>query len=330
MTNLFGANAFLVITVLVFVSMMLLLRSLYLMWKAARGPAARRMETRMQALSATFVQSRDSILRKQPGLSDVPTFEAVLRTLPVVQKLPVYIRQSGLQWSVARLLLTSAVCGMLAFSAANIVFHQAFVIDVAAGAAGALPALLYVARKRRMRLAAFERQFPDALDLLIRALRAGHAFSSGLHMVGEEMPEPIAGEFRIVRDEINFGVAMQQALLNLSERIPLTDLRYFVVAVLIQRESGGNLTEALGNLSRLVRERLKFMAKVRVLSAEGRLSAWVLGIMPFALAGALTVLNPKFIMPLWTDPIGIIIIRYTLVLMVIGALILRKIVNFRI
>jgi tight adherence protein B len=330
MANSFGANAFLVITALVFVSVMLLLRSLYLMWNAARGSAARRMEARMQALSATFVQSRDSILRKHPGLSVVPTFDAMLRSLPVVQKLPVYIRQSGLQWSVARLLLATALCGMLAFLAASALLHQTFLLDLLAGAAGALPVPLYVARKRRLRLAAFERQLPDALDLLIRALRAGHAFSSGLHMVGEEMPEPIAGEFRIVRDEINFGVSMQQALLNLSERIPLTDLRYFVVAVLIQRESGGNLTEALGNLSRLVRERLKFLAKVRVLSAEGRLSAWVLGIMPFALAGALTALNPKFMTPLWTDPIGTVIIKYTLGMMAVGALILRKIVNFRI
>jgi tight adherence protein B len=330
MPTLFGANAFLVITLLVFVSVMLLMRSLYLMWNAARGSAARRMEARMQALSATFVQSRDGILRRRPGLSDVPTFDAVLRSLPVLQKLPLYIRQSGLQWSVARLLLASATCGLLAFFVANVLFHQTFLIDVVAGVVGALPVPLYVARKRRLRLAAFERQFPDALDLLIRALRAGHAFSSGLQMVGEEMPEPIAGEFRIVRDEINFGVSMQQALLNLSERIPLTDLRYFVVAALIQRESGGNLTEALGNLSRLVRERLKFLAKVRVLSAEGRLSAWVLGAMPFALAALLSALNPKFMTPLWTDPIGIYIIKYTLGLMVIGALILRKIVNFRI
>jgi tight adherence protein B len=330
MTNLFGGNAFLVITVLVFISVMLLLRSLYLMWVAARGTAARRLEMRMQALSATFVQSRDNVLRKRPGMSDVPTFDAMLRSLPLVQKLPAYIQQSGLQWSVARLLLTSAIGGMLAFFAASVLLHQALLVSVAAGAAGALPAIWYVSWRRSKRLDAFERQFSDALDLLIRALRAGHAFSSGLHMVGEEMPEPIAGEFRIVRDEITFGVAMQQALLNLSERVPLTDLRYFVVAVLIQRESGGNLTEVLGNLSRLVRERLKFLAKVRVLSAEGRLSAWVLGLMPFALAGALSALNPKFMTPLWTDPIGIAIVQYMVGLMLVGALILRKIVNFRI
>ena len=135
-------------------------------------------------------------------------------------------------------------------------------------------------------MAKIERQLPDALDLMTRALRAGHAFSSALKMAGEEMAEPIAGEFRTVHDEVNFGVSLEQALTHLSERVPLTDLRYFVVAVLIQRDSGGNLTEILGNLSQLIRERLKLLAKVKVLSSEGRMSAWILGLMPFFLAGA--------------------------------------------
>ena len=108
-----------------------------------------------------------------------------------------------------------------------------------------------------------ERQLPEALDLVARALRSGHSFASGLQMIGEEMAEPIANEFRIVADEVNFGVSLQQALTNLSERVPLTDLRYFVVAVMIQRDSGGNLTEVLGNLSRLIRERLKLLARVQ-------------------------------------------------------------------
>jgi tight adherence protein B len=133
-----------------------------------------------------------------------------------------------------------------------------------------------------------------------------------------------------VHDEINFGVSLQQALTHLSERVPSTDLRYFVVAVLIQRESGGNLTEILMNLSQLIRDRAKFMAKVRVLSSEGKLSAWILGIMPFVLAALMNLVNPKFMSLLWTDPIGISMIQYMLVLMAIGALIMRKIVRIRV
>jgi tight adherence protein B len=149
-------------------------------------------------------------------------------------------------------------------------------------------------------------------------------------MIGEEMSEPIAGEFRMVSDEVGFGVSLQQALTNMSERVPLTDLRYFVVSVLIQRDSGGNLTEVLGNLSRLIRDRLKLLARVRVLSAEGRLSAWILGLMPLALVALLNAFNPEFMSPLWTDPIGITVVKYMLVLMVIGVLILRKIVKIRV
>jgi tight adherence protein B len=144
------------------------------------------------------------------------------------------------------------------------------------------------------------------------------------------LPEPIAGEFRAVHDEVNFGVSLQDALANFSERVPLTDVRYFVVAVLIQRESGGNLTEILGNLSRLIRERLKLLARVRVLSSEGRLSAWILGIMPFALAGVINLVNPQFMSPLWTDPMGIAIVKYMLLLMALGVIVLRKITHIRV
>jgi tight adherence protein B len=140
----------------------------------------------------------------------------------------------------------------------------------------------------------------------------------------------VAAEFSTVHDEVNFGVAMEQALTNLTERVPLTDLRYFVVAVLIQRDSGGNLTEVLGNLSRLIRERLKLRSKVKVMSADGRLSAWILTLMPFALAALMNAFNPGFMAPLWTDPIGIVMLQYLLTMMVVGVVVMQKIIRIRI
>jgi tight adherence protein B len=190
--------------------------------------------------------------------------------------------------------------------------------------------VLYVARKRTLRMRKIEHQLPDALDLMTRALRAGHAFSSSLQMASEELQDPLAAELRATHDEVNYGVSMQQALTNLSQRVPSMDVRYFVVAVLIQRESGGNLTEILSNLSRLIRERLKLMARVRVLSSEGRLSALVLIIMPFLLAGLLAVFNPTFMRPLWTDPLGISMVKVLLVMMAVGMLMLRQIVRIRV
>lgn len=329
MQNLTGNSLFMVV-VLVFVAVLLLLEGLYLVWKSYKGPEARKLEKRLQALSGSGDSTPQAKVLKERMLSDVPALQRWLLRVPRAHKLDRQILQSGLDWTVSKLLLGCAALGVVGFMAVVGLAHQTEGSGLVAGAVFALAPLAYLSHCRASRLKRIEAQLPEALDLVTRALRAGHAFSSGLQMIGEEMAEPIASEFRIVHDEVNFGVSLQQALTNLSERIPITDVRYFVVAVLIQRESGGNLTEVLGNLSRLIRERLKLLAKVRVLSSEGRLSAWVLGVMPFALAGAMNLVNPEFMSLLWTDPIGIAIIKHMLVLMAIGVLIMRRIVRIHV
>ncbi|RJF96962.1 pilus assembly protein TadB [Noviherbaspirillum cavernae] len=325
-----GGNYFLTVMVLVFVAVVLLLEGLYLIWKSYKGPEARKIEKRLLALSASHDDTRQAQLLKQQMLSGVPTLERFLLRVPRVHGMDRFILQSGLDWTVSRLLLSCAALGALGVLITTVLAHQSLLLGLLVGGVCAAMPVLYVHGKRRKRLGAIEQQLPDALDLMVRALRAGHAFSSALQMAGEEMPEPIAGEFRIVHDEVNFGIALQQALTNLSERVPITDLRYFIVSVMIQRESGGNLTEVLGNLSRLIRERLKLVGKIRVLSSEGRLSAWVLVVLPFALAALMNYVNPEFMSPLWKDPIGIVILKYTLGLMAIGILMLRKIIRIRV
>ena len=325
-----GGNAFLVISVLVFIAVLLLLEGGYLLWKTYKGPEARKIETRIRAISASLDKSQQTQLLKQRMLSEVPILERFLLGISRAHRLDRFIQQSGLGWSVSKLLLSCAALGALALMLMLYAAHQSVPLSGVVGAVFAAVPFLYVSRRRSQRLRKFEAQLPDALDLITRALRSGHAFSSALQMVGDEMAEPVAGEFRIVHDEVNFGIELQQALTNLSVRVPSTDLRYFIVSVLIQRESGGNLTEVLGNLSRLIRARLKLMSKIRVLSSEGRLSAWILGIMPFALAGVMAIANPEFMTPLWNDPIGISIIKYMLILMVFGVLILRKIIKIRV
>jgi tight adherence protein B len=322
-----GSKFSLIVVVLVFVSVVLLL---YMMWQSYKGPEARKTEKRLRALSATFDNSRRAQLLKQRMLSAVPAFERLLQSFPRIRRLELWILQAGLEWTVSMLLLSCALSGVVGCMLVTVLAHQSLLAGLAGGAMSACAPALYVEYKRHRRLSRIEQQLPEALDLLIRALRSGHAFPSGLRMIGEEMPEPIANEFRVVHDEINFGVSLQQALTNLTVRIPSTDLRYFTVAVLIQRDSGGNLTEILGNLSRLIRDRFKLMAKVKVLSSEGRLSAWILVIMPFALAGLMNAMNPIFMAPLWNDPIGLMILKYTLILMAIGIVILNKIVKIRV
>jgi tight adherence protein B len=330
MLSAITGNTLLVMAVLIFVTVLLLLEGAYVMWRAHRGPEAKRMHSRLTALSATHDRTPQTLLLKERMLSELPLLERRLRSLPRMRSLDRAIVQSGLDWTVSKLLLASAMLFLVTLGILVAVLYQPWLTGlIVAAAAGILP-VLYLNYRRNQRLRKIELQLPDSLDLITRALRAGHAFSSALKMAGEEMPDPAASEFRMVHDEVNFGVSLEQALSHLSERVPLTDLRYFVVAVLVQRESGGNLTEILTNLSTLIRERLRLMARVRVLSSEGRMSAWILGLMPFILAGIINLANPQFMSPLWKDPIGIVIVKNMLVLMAIGALIMRKIIKIRV
>ncbi|MDP3618948.1 MAG: type II secretion system F family protein [Ramlibacter sp.] len=327
--NSFLGNSFLVITVLVFVAFLLLFETLYFLWRDARGPSAMKLRSRIEALNASRDHSGQTRIVRQRVLSELPTLERYLQSVPRMRALDRMIHQSGLSWTVAKVLLASLSIAVLGWLIVSVELRQSHMWGaLAAVVLGALP-IAYVNYRKHKRLKLLERQLPDALDLIGRALRAGHAFPSSLKMAGEEMAEPIASELATVHDEVNFGVSLDQALMHLAERVPLTDLRYFVVAVLIQRESGGNLTEILTNLSHLIRERLKLMSKVRVLSSEGRLSAWILGVMPFFLAGVLNLANPEFMRPLWTDPIGISIVKYILVMMLVGAIIMSKIIKIR-
>lgn len=329
MLNNLDGNFFLILSVLVFVAVMLLLEGLFMTWNTYKGPSAKKIQKRLQALSAVAETERSLVIR-QNLMSELPVLERLLYSLPRAHALDRMLVQADLRWSVSRLLLTCGALGAGTYMLVGSMLRQpaSFSLPLTAGMM-AIP-MLYVMRRRAKRLAKLEVQLPDALDLLTRALRAGHAFSSGMQMISDEMADPIASEFRAVSDEVNFGVSLQQALSNLTERVPVTDLRYFVVSVLIQRESGGNLTEVLGNLSRLIRERLKLMARVKVLSAEGRMSAYILGLMPFALAGLMAWMNPAFMEPLWTDPIGIGILRVLFVTMALGFLLLRKIARIRV
>jgi tight adherence protein B len=173
-------------------------------------------------------------------------------------------------------------------------------------------------------------QLPDGLDMIARALRAGHAFSTGMRLAADEFDDPLGTELAETLDEINFGVSVSDALANLAKRLDSPDIRYFVVSVLIQRTTGGNLAEILENIARLIRERIKFQGKVRVLSTEGKLSAVILIALPFIVVLLLRLLNPHYISLLWTDPAGRVMCGVAVIMMILGALVMKKIVNIEI
>jgi tight adherence protein B len=317
--------------VLAFIAVVLLLEGIYLTWNAYKGPEAVSITKRLQSISAGWhgESSESAKLIKQRLLSDSPALERILSQIPRVHGLDRFLAQSGTQLNVSSF-IGYIVMSMLGGLAIASLLHLHFLISLACMLiAGLLPVLL-VHRERHKRLLKIEEQLPDAIDLMARALKAGHAFSASLQMVSSEGADPIAGEFRATSEEINYGISAQEALKNLSTRIPITDLRYFVVAVLIQRESGGNLAELLESISNLIRARLKLLGTIRVLSAEGRLSAWILSCLPFVLALVIQLVNPGFLNVLFTDPLGPTLIGGALFMMATGIYVMSRIIKIRV
>lgn len=315
---------------LIFLSVLLLVGGAYLAWQSARGPGAGRVARRLRAMN-TATDDREKIISitKDRPLSLSPTLQALLEGVPGIKSLDRLLLQSGKSWNVGKFLgfsLLGFVASFLLLSAFSVPLYMRLGLVLLCSS---IPYFL-VSRTKAQRLEKIEQQLPDALDLMGRSMRAGHAFPTALKLVGEEMTGPLAEEFRTVFDEVNFGVSMSDALMNLASRVPSTDLRYFVIAVLIQRETGGNLTELLGSISAIIRDRLKLLGQVRVLSAEGRMSAWVLGLLPFGAALMMHFLNPDFIALLYTDRGGRKMVGVALTLLVIGVLIIRKIIRIRV
>lgn len=311
--------------VLGFLAVVLFLEGLYLTWNTYRGPEAMHIEKRLLALSAGAGGGHDSTLIKQRLLAEAPMANRLLLTIPRIHLLDRMLLQSGLKLNVAGYLgwtVLAMLGGMVLATFVNLPIFSGMLLAV-------IP-WLYVHRAIRRRLVKIEQQMPEALELMSRAMLAGHAFPSALKMVGDEMAEPIAGEFRIVFDEINYGISVPEALNNLGARVPSTDVSYFVISVLIQRETGGNLAELFGKLSALIRERLKLLGTVRVLSAEGKLSAQILIALPFALAFMINLVNPGFLRVLWTDPVGLKMVGFALVMMMFGIFWIWRIIKIRV
>jgi tight adherence protein B len=314
--------------VFLFAAVILAIEGGYLWWVSSHGAAAQRVARRLQLMSGTPGRSSERIsILKQRRFSRHDLADRLLHRVGFAHRLDQLLIQSGMKWSVEQFLMWT--CAVLV---ASILLGQHWPVPLRAGVSlvFSLAPLWLVRRARARRLAHIEEQLPDAADFIARALRAGHSFTNVLQIVGNELSEPLSGEFRIAREEINYGVPMSEALHNMAARIPLTDLRYLVIAILIQRETGGNLAEILGNISHIIRGRLKLAAQVRVLSAEGRMSAWILGLLPFAVAAMMFLLNPGYIKILWTDPSGIKLLWYALGMIGFGVLWLRKVIRIRI
>jgi tight adherence protein B len=315
-----------------FLAVVLLIEGLYVLWKDKHSPEVRRLNERLKALSSDdAAPAARSQLLKQRVLSQHPALQALLLRLPFVQSLDRLLLQAGQTQTVAHQLSLSALTGLGGALLGVLLRWPALVTLGLMLLAGAWPwPWLWLMRKRKKRLEQLEAQLPEVMDLMSRALRAGHAFPSALGMVATEAAEPIAGEFRITTDEIGFGVSVDNALGHMAERVPSPDMRYFVMAVVIQRQTGGNLSELLGKLAELVRERFKLFAKVRVLAAEGKLSAYILTGLPFCVGLAIQVMNPDYLSVLFTDPSGIRVVYGAMAMMGVGIFVMWRTIAIKV
>jgi len=273
------------------------------------------------------VQARVELLKRAKELSNVPAFNAFLnRSKGGLRPLETLISQSGTEIRLGTFLLVSALLGAIA---AFIVLRLTGMV-LAAAPAGAFASTLptsVLRMKRTRRVNKFEEQFPEALALISRALKAGHTFTTGLSMVSEEMPAPIGPEFKLLYDQQNYGMPLPDALREFAERVPLLDARFFVTAVLIQRESGGNLAEVLDNIATVIRDRFRVKRQIQVISAHARMTGFVLVGVPPGLAAILFVINPDHWKTLIGSPLGIKLIIAAVVLQVTGTLIIRKLIR---
>lgn len=315
---------------LAFVAVVMFLEGVYGAWNSSQGPEAKRIRARLAAMSNVVSSNGTGSLMKDRKLSEAPWLAAILAQIPGIADLDRALVQSGLGWTVGRFATYVGAMALVGLITTGLVLRLNYIAMLLFTVGlGALP-LIKVLSERTKRLEKIDHQLPDALELMARAMRAGHAFPAGIQMVGQEAAPPIANEFKTVFDEINYGIPLASALKNLALRVPSADLRYFVVAVSIQRETGGDLAEVLDKIAALIRSRLELLGKVRVLSAEGRLSAWILSLLPFALAAVLSVLNPNFVKQLWTDPIGLRMVAGALAFMAIGIFWLWRITKIRV
>jgi tight adherence protein B len=262
-------------------------------------------------------------------LSGVPALNRIMMGWAWPTKFKDFVMQAGMKTRPGKILITCGVFAIGAFVVTKSVYGRFPVPVLAAIAAGAFP-LAYVGIKRSRRLRRFEEHFPEALDLLNRAIRAGHAFTTGMGMIASEAPEPIAGEFRTAFEEQNFGLPLRDALKNLAERVPLVDVRIFVTALLIQKETGGNLAEILDNLAHVIRDRFRIYRDVRTKSAHGKMTAAILIALPPFMAIMLGIVNPKYMNTLFEDRLGPLLLWGAAIFQFVGSLLLWKIINIEV
>jgi len=302
-----------------------------LLYVLVETPLARRkMMTRLAAVQEVAARNEEipDVLRKEL-LSDVPALHRILAKVPGIARLRLFLEQGAIQMQVGNFVLISIAISLFVLFVVLVVGLPLYEALPAAIGAGAIPTVIASAIRQR-RFNKFEEQFPEAMDFLGRAVRAGHAFTTGFELIANELPPPVGEEFRITFQQQKLGLPFRDALQNLAVRVPLPDVRIFISSLQIQRDSGGNLGEILDTMSTVVRERFKLRRQIKIYTAEGRLSSYVLTALPFAALVALYFLQPAYIMPMFTEPRGQRMLTLAAILQAVGYVVIGRIIKIKV
>ena len=286
-----------------------------------------RLETSAGRVRAQSIEHVDIL--KRETLSDVPWLNRALTKVQPASKVRKLISDAGMTWSVGRLISGSLVAAVAVYLLGRLISSNSIIVYLLTIITLTGP-YVFLVIKRGKRLEKFTTQMPEAMDLISRALRAGHSLTAAMDLVAQEIPAPLGPEFRRVFDEQNLGLPQREALLNLADRVPLGDVQFLVASILIQRESGGNLVEVLDKTASVLRDRIRLHRQIRVFTAQGRLTGWILSLLPVIMFFLLSAVNPRYMSNLTTEPLGQKAMMAGGVLMVLGALVIRKIIRIKV
>jgi tight adherence protein B len=270
-----------------------------------------------------------TILIKKEQLSSTPWLDDRVAQIPGSAAMSRLIRQAGSTWTLRSLVLLTLLAAGVAGWLASLL-SGGLVLSLCIGAAAGVSPYLYLCILREIRFRRFDALIPEAVDLMARGLRAGHAVSAVLEMVGRELAEPLASEFRTLHEEQSLGLPLRDAILNLVERVPRDDLRFLATALMLHKETGGNLVQILDKTAALLRERARLRGQLRIYTAQGRITGWILGFAPFALFGLISLVNRDYEKLLFTEPLGLYMVYTGGVMMILGVLIIRKIIDVKV
>lgn len=318
-----------IIAIFIFVIVFFVIQATILTFRAIGNPEAGKIKKRLDDLSSVQYEVSAADIRKKRILSKIPFINKFLSEASTVNRIERLVMQSGTSFSVGFFLLLTIVLSLLGYIVGKLIWQNQ-VTPILLSMAMICSPMVYLVFKKNKRMAKFEAQVPEALDLIARSLRSGHAFASGLKMVAEEFGEPLGPEFLKTMKEIQYGASTEDALKSLVERVECTDLKYFVISVILQRETGGNLAEIIESIGYIIRERFKLQGKIRVLTAEAKFSAVILISLPFIAVIAMQFMNPGYISTLLTTDIGQMSIGIALGMMFIGVLIMKKMIKIRV